>query len=55
MTITFTLEEILSRCKDWEYFCQEEGWDVWAVNEGGGDVQVSLSEEQCVKYGLFKQ
>ena len=54
MTITMTLEEVLDRCNDWEYFCYEEGWNVWAINEGGGDVGVNLTEEQCYKYGILK-
>ena len=54
MTITLTLEEILHKCNDWEYFCQEEGWSEWAVNEGGGDIEVYLTEEQCYKYGILK-
>jgi len=54
MTITFTLEEILDNCSDWDFFCKEEGWSEWAVNEGSGNVSVCLTEEQCYKYGLLK-
>lgn len=54
MTITLTLGEILDRCNDWDFFCEEEGWSVWAVNEGGSDVSVNLSEQQCYKYGLLR-
>jgi len=54
MTITLTLSEILDRCNDWEDFCQEEGWSEWAVNEGGGDITVNLTEEQCYKYGVLR-
>lgn len=55
MNISMTLEEVLNRCNDWDYFCAEEGWSVWAVNEGGGDIDVSLSEQQCYKYGILKR
>ncbi len=55
MTINMTLEEVLDKCNDWDYFCEEEGWSVWAVNEGGGDVEVYLNEEQCYKYGILKR
>lgn len=55
MKICLTLEEVLDKCNDWEYFCDEEGWSVWAVNEGGGDVDISLTEEQCYKYGILKR
>lgn len=54
MIITMTLAEILNKCNDWDYFCEQEGWSVWAVNEGGGDVSVTLSEQQCYTYGLLK-
>ena len=54
MTISMELCEILDRCNDWEYFCEQEGWSEWAVNEGGGGIMVSLSEEQCKKYGILK-
>lgn len=26
MNIKLTLNEILNRCSNWEYFCEEEGW-----------------------------
>lgn len=55
MKINMTLSEILDKCNDWEYFCEEEDWSVWAVNEGGGDCSVSLTEKQCYKYGIFKK
>ena len=54
MIITMTLAEILDRCNDWDYFCEQEGWSVWAVNEGGGDIDVALSEQQCYKYGVLR-
>ena len=54
MNIAMTLEEVLARCKDWDYFCEQEGWSVWAVNEGGGDIQVSLTEVQAIEYGVLK-
>lgn len=53
MIVTMTLREILEKCNDWEYFCKEEGWSEYAVNECGEDVQVTLSEQQCYKYGLL--
>jgi len=55
MIINMTLEEVLDKCNDWEYFCKEEGWSEWAVNEGGGDVEVYLTEEQAYKYGIMKR
>jgi len=55
MYIAMTLSEVLERCNNWDLFCEEEGWSVWAVNEGGGDVQVNLTEEKAYKYGILKQ
>lgn len=52
MTITMTLSEVLDRCNDWDYFCEKEGWSEWCVNEGGGDITVSLTPEQCKEYGI---
>ncbi len=50
MQINLTLEN----CNDWEFFCDEEGWSVWVVTEGGGDVALSLTEEQVYKHGIFR-
>ena len=50
-----TLSEVLDKCNDWDYFCKEEGWGEWAVAEGGGNVEVYLTEEQCYKYGILKK
>jgi hypothetical protein len=55
MRIHMTLAEVLDKCDDWEYFCEEEGWSVWAVNEGGGDVEINLTEEQAYKYGILRK
>jgi hypothetical protein len=54
MKIFLTLSEVSDRCYDWEDFCEAEGWSVWAVNEGGGDVEVALSEEQAKLYGIIR-
>ncbi len=29
-------------------------WSEWAVNEGGGDIEVSLTEEDAIKYGVLR-
>lgn len=56
MNIQLTLSEILYKCNDWDFFCEEEeGWSVWAVNEGGGDCMVSLTEKQAKIYGILKR
>lgn len=53
MKILITLSEVLDRCSDWEYFCEEEGWSEWCVNEGGGDTEILLTEEKAIKYGVI--
>ncbi|KKM90899.1 hypothetical protein LCGC14_1233970 [marine sediment metagenome] len=54
MKIVLTLSEVLHRTHDWEKFCEEKGWSEWAVNEGGGDIEVSLTEEEAIKYGVLR-
>ena len=54
MKIVTTLEEVLDKCNDWDLFCEEQGWSEWAVNEGGGDVQVTLTEDEAIKYGVLR-
>ena len=53
MNITITLSEVLSRGNDWIAFCEEFGWSEWCVNEGGGHIQQSLTEEQATRYGII--
>jgi hypothetical protein len=42
MTITLSEAQELF---DWTAFCDKFGYSVWAVNEGGGDVQVEICVE----------
>lgn len=51
--MTLSPEAILSLCNDWEYFCQEFGYNEYSVAEGGGDVLVELSIEQAIKFGIL--
>ena len=53
MTICVKLKEVLANCNDWLLFCKEKGWAEWVVNEGGGDIEVTLSEEDAKRYGLI--
>ena len=55
MRITITLEEVLDKCYDWDTFCEEKGWSVWAVNEGGGDTEVYLTEDEAIEYGIIRK
>ena len=54
MRIVLTLEEVCEKCNDWEIFCEKEGFSEWCVNEGGGDIEISLSEKKAKEYGLIK-
>lgn len=53
MRINLTLSEVLDRCNNWLAFCERFGWSEWAVNEGGGDIEVSLTEEEAMEFGLI--
>jgi len=51
--MTITLQEIMD-CGAWEKYCELHGCSEWAVNEGGGDVQVSMSIHQAHHLGIVK-
>jgi len=52
--ITVTLSEILNNTStdEFEKFCEEFGYNVYVVNEGGGHIEVTMSLEKAVKYGI---
>lgn len=52
MTITLTLDEAARLC-DWNEFCRVAGFDEYARAEGGGDVEMTLTEEQARQLGLL--
>ena len=55
MKIIVTADEILD--KDvWREFCEDNGINVWAVNEGlmSVDEEFTLTEEEAIKYGFIK-
>lgn len=54
MRIFITLREVLERCNDWGKFCTDKGYSVYCVNEGGGDVEIELSEDDIINYGIIK-
>ena len=47
-----TLQEISDTCPSWSRFCRLHGYNEFAVNEGGGDVQVSLTSQQAHHLGI---
>ena len=49
-----TLQEIMDTCRDWEEFCRLHGYNEWAVNEGGGDVTVSITAQQAHHLGIVE-
>ena len=55
MTITTTLSEVLEKCSNWDDFCDKKGFSVWAVNEGGGHIEVSLTKEEAIEFGLIQK
>lgn len=53
--MTLTLKEVMDICPDWNRFCRLHGVSEWAVNEGGGDTQISLSTDQAHYLGIVKK
>ena len=53
MKILITLQEVLRRCNDWDIFCADKGYSEWCVKEGGGDIEIELTEKEALKYGLI--
>ena len=51
-TIRTTLADVLHSTRDWDGYCEEFGWSVWAVNEGGGHIEVTHTIEEAKRYGL---
>lgn len=49
-----SLQEIMDTCNSWDQFCEVKGFSVYAVNEGGGDVEVELSTQEAHKLGIVK-
>lgn len=54
MKITITLSEVMEFCYDWEEFCRDMGWSVYACAEGGEGVTISLTKEQAIKHGILE-
>lgn len=48
-----TLQEIMD-CGAWDKFCRLHGYSEWAINEGGGDIEVSLNIHQAHHLGIVK-
>lgn len=51
--IIISLSEVLEKCNDWAEFCLKEGYSEWCVNEGGGDVEITLSLDKAKEYGII--
>lgn len=52
-----TIEEILDLTThdNFEKFCEDYGYDVWVVKEGGGHIQVGMTCLEAEKYGIIKK
>ena len=48
------LQEIMDTCNNWDEFCESKGFSVYAVNEGGGNVDVELTTQEAHKLGIVK-
>lgn len=49
-----TLQEVLDTCPNWDKFCDLKGYDPYAVNEGGGHVNVNLDLYTAHILGIIK-
>ena len=47
------LQEIMDTCKDWEQFCDMKGFSLYAVNEGGGHIEVTLTVQEAHNLGII--
>lgn len=52
--ITVTLQQIVRTCDDWEQFFEDKGYNEYAVMEGGGDVEVTMTIQEAVDYGIIE-
>jgi len=53
MRIILTLTEVLEKCNDWPEFCEKYGYQQFVIAEGGGDIEVTLSQQQAEEYGII--
>ena len=53
MKITLTLSEVLRKVNNWDDFCEQFGWGLYVVNEGGGHIEQTLTEEEAKKFGIL--
>ncbi len=49
--VTTTLGYI-SRGGNWDLFCNEKGYSYYACAEGGSDMEVYLTLEECSRYDI---
>jgi hypothetical protein len=53
--VTLTLSDILHKlgCPKWDEWCDAKGWSPWCVNEGGGDIEVSMTIDEAKDWGII--
>lgn len=51
MKLLITLDEI-SDLGNWILFCEEEGYDLYSCRWGRGSMEITLTLEQCIRYGI---
>jgi hypothetical protein len=54
MKVLLTLDEALNYVNNWRRFCEITGFSEWSVNEGGGHIEVSLTESEALELGLLR-
>lgn len=52
MKVVVTLEEVRQQGR-WELFCQEQGFDIWCIEQGASpQYECTLTVEQALDYGF---
>jgi len=52
--ITIKLKDVDRFC-NWERFCEITGTSYYACNDGYGDSDIYITEEQCLDLGIIKE
>lgn len=53
MELIITLQEASNRVNNWNKFCEWFGFDVYVCNEGGGHIEVTMNEDEMIKFGII--
>lgn len=54
MKLIITYSEAQNRVSNWLEFCQWFGVDEYICAEGGGHIEVTMNEDEIIKFGIIK-